>query len=104
MWIVNGPTSIVPLEGEGMLASKVTGQKILPTPACACLLEENLQRELGRAAVRDQVDGKVQVDVEAPRQLRGLLIAIAGELEPLGPPGLYQVGLVGSRHVGSHPA
>src|SRR4029450_4081755 len=50
MWIVNGPTSIVPLEGEGMLARKVTGQKILPTPARACLLEENLQRQVGGTA------------------------------------------------------
>ena len=37
MWIVNGPRSIVPLCGEGMYASKVTGQKILPARARACL-------------------------------------------------------------------
>jgi hypothetical protein len=37
MWIVNGPASIVPVDGEGMEASKVTGQKILPGRAFACL-------------------------------------------------------------------
>ena len=37
MWIVNGPRSIVPLDGDGMEARKVTGQGILPErrePAC----------------------------------------------------------------------
>jgi hypothetical protein len=37
MWIVNGPASIVPLDGEGMLARKVNGPAFCrdaPKPAC----------------------------------------------------------------------
>jgi hypothetical protein len=30
MWIVNGPRSIVPLDGDGMNARKFRGQWILP--------------------------------------------------------------------------
>jgi hypothetical protein len=104
MWIVNGPTSIVPLEGEGMFASKVTGQKILPTPAGACLLEENPQRQVGRTAPLDEVDREVEVDVEPSRQLRRSPRAVAGELELLGPPGLYQVGLLANHQLDSHLA
>src|SRR6266508_7029635 len=65
MWIVNGPASIVPLDGEGMFARRVTGRKrILPTPPASCPLEQDLERQIrGAAAPRDEIDGDVQVDV-----------------------------------------
>jgi hypothetical protein len=36
MWIVNGPRSIVPLDGDGMDARKLTGQGILPGSEASC--------------------------------------------------------------------
>jgi hypothetical protein len=33
MWMVSGPSSIVPDEGEGMEAITFTGRRILPVPA-----------------------------------------------------------------------
>src|ERR671937_2374761 len=69
MWIVSGPTSIVPLCGEGMLARNVTGQKILPAAAGACLLEQDLQGQRRLAAARQELDRKVEVDVRPRRQL-----------------------------------
>src|SRR6266508_560202 len=123
MWIVNGPASIVPLEGDGMLARKVTGQEILPGRAASCPrnadqwrgsggtgrfpqrqtrrqngakngLEQDLQCQLCGAAATEQADRKVQVDVLPQSQLGRRLGAVAGHLELLGPPGLHQLGLV----------
>src|SRR5262245_35643483 len=69
-------------------------QKILPTAAKACLLQQNLQRELGRAAAGEQLDGDVEVDVVPQRQLGGRSGTVARQLELFGPPGLDQNGLV----------
>src|SRR5919198_6563743 len=94
MWIVSGPTSIVPLCGEGMLARNVTGQKILPAAAGACLLEQDLQRQRRLAAARQELDRKVEVDVRPRRQLGRSGRTVARQFELLGPPGLDQLGLI----------
>src|SRR3989442_1204515 len=69
MWIVNGPTSIVPLCGEGMFPRKNTGQGILPGREGACLLQQDLEREFRLAALPEQAHGDVQIDVLPHRQL-----------------------------------
>jgi hypothetical protein len=51
MWIVSGPRSIVPDEGEGMEARKVKADRILPRLADGSALKENLKREFWGTAV-----------------------------------------------------
>src|SRR6266516_5042468 len=94
MWIVNGPRSIVPLCGEGMDASKVTGQKILPDRSASCFLEEDPQRQVGRTALFEQVRREVEVDVEPDGDLRRRRGSVARPLERFRPPGLDQLGLL----------
>ena len=59
--------------------------------ARACRLEQDLQRQLGGTAVRQQLDCAVQVDVVPHGQLGRRGGAVARQLELLGPPGLDQV-------------
>src|ERR1700730_2791182 len=91
MWIVSGPRPIVPREGDGMNARKLTGQRILPTAPGACLLEQDLSGQLGRAARREEIDCDVQIDVLPHRNLRRSLGAVARHFELLCPPSLYQL-------------
>ena len=87
MWIVTGPSSSVPEDGDGMEASSVTAERIVPRRADGARqerLEQDLQGQLGRAAVPEQVDRVVEVDVAAAReQGRGGRL-VAGALELLG--------------------
>src|SRR5687767_2685158 len=85
MWIVTGPRSIVPDDGEGIEARNVTAG-ILPRNAAAVLLEENLQRQVGGTAGAHEVGRVVEVDVEARRDQRRRGRLEARALELLRPP------------------
>ena len=61
---------------------------ILPEEEAAVCLEEDLQRQLGRAAVPEEVGGAVQVDVVPLRKRGRGARVVAGPLELLGPPAL----------------
>ena len=66
MWIVSGPRSIVPDEGDGIEARSGTAGILPGNPTrTGCALEQDLERELGRAARPQQVGRVVQVDVRA---------------------------------------
>ena len=84
MWITNGPTSIVPVCGDGIEAT-ITGrdsavfgvllrarQKVSTAPRCELALvrareqvqlEEDSKREICGAATLEQLDRRVEVDV-----------------------------------------
>src|SRR5438876_2862053 len=94
MWIVSGPRSIVPLCGEGIEASKVTGQGILPDALASCDLEEDPQGDVGGAAPLDQVGRAMEIDVVPDGDLGGCRRSVARPFECLGPPGLDQLGLL----------
>src|SRR5690242_15031796 len=98
-WIENGPTSTVPLCGEGMLARKVTRQRILPAARFACRLQQDFQRQLGRAALREHLDRRVEIDVLARRELGRAGGAVAGQFQLFGPPGLDELRLVANLRV-----
>src|SRR5688572_26241578 len=85
MWIVTGPRSIVPDDGEGIEARNVTAG-ILPGNAGAVRLEQDLQRQVGGTARAHQVGRVVEVDVEACGDQRRCCRLEAGTLELLRPP------------------
>src|SRR5205823_7824192 len=94
MWIVNGPSLYTPVGGEGIEASRDSA--LIERSFCPLRrLQEDLKRELGRAAALEQVDGRVQVDVEARREARGVHRVVARAHQQLGPPALHalQLGL-----------
>ena len=93
MWIVSGPTSTVPLCGEGIEASKVTRQRILPVGRKASS-ENDAERELERTADPEQVDCTVEVDVVPCGDPGRVLSRVAGAFQFLGAPGLDQRVLV----------
>src|ERR1700750_2998008 len=62
MWIVSGPTGIVPVCGEGMNA-RLTRATFCPRSLSPAPLDQDLDRRLVRAALLDEVDREVQVDV-----------------------------------------
>src|SRR5438093_5481794 len=100
MWILSGPTSIVPVCGDGMYARSVNGrERILPKASSSCALQQDLQRELLRAALREQADRPVQVHIVPHRQFGRRLSAVPGHLQLLGSPGLHQLGLLADFHV-----
>src|SRR5215213_261717 len=68
MWIVSGPRSIVPDDGEGMEAKRPTAERILPGSGDGVRLEQDLERELRIATVAEQVDRVVEIDVAAGRE------------------------------------
>src|SRR3954470_6267482 len=61
MWIVSGPRSIVPLCGDGIEARN-TGSTFCPGMAMPAL-DQDVDCGLDRAALLEQLDGAVQVDV-----------------------------------------
>src|SRR5512134_4187180 len=92
MWIVIGPSSRVPEDGDGMEASSVTAERIVPRRADGARhkrLEQDLDGQVGRAAVPEQVDRVVEVDVAAAREQGGGGRLVAGALELLGTPSLH---------------
>src|SRR5205085_5664253 len=66
----NGPRSTTPLCGEGMYASRGT-RGIVPVRRFSRYLEENAESHIVGAALADEVDREVQVDVVAGSELRG---------------------------------
>src|SRR5689334_4336735 len=96
MWIVSGPRSTVPLCGEGNAATGKVTRAILPAEAVARSLEQDPERQLGLAALLEQPDRHVQVDVRARGELGRVLRRVAGPLELLVPPALdpLRLGLV----------
>src|ERR671930_656946 len=71
MWIVSGPTSTVPLDGEGIEATRATA-RFCPPPRSArgsSDLQEDLHGQLGSAEAQKKVDCGVQVDFRPERQL-----------------------------------
>jgi hypothetical protein len=67
--------------------NQVHARNILPRPTFACrplLLEQDLKRDRNRAALADQVDREVQVDVVLGRQPRRVARRVAGALQLLG--------------------
>jgi hypothetical protein len=52
------------------------------------LLEQDLERELWRAASLEQPDRLVKIDIEAGRKPPGSAVAVAGALQFLAPPEL----------------
>src|SRR5215213_5870547 len=97
MRIASGPAWTTPVCGDGMLRSSTCG--ILPAarPARAGnRLEQDLKRQLGRAAAMHEVDRAMEVDVE-PRckRLRSVgLIACAFELGDPPPLDLRQLAVM----------
>src|SRR5256714_7709101 len=87
MWMVSGPTSTVPLCGDGIEASRVTRQRILPV-APETSSENDAKREIERAAEPEQVDRAVEVDVVSHGNLGRGRRRVAGALELLGAPRL----------------
>src|SRR5436309_7208419 len=73
MCTVSGPSSRVPLCGDGNEATSDTGRGILPVSAESARgirLEEDLQRQFRGAAAVEQLDGVVEVDVVAHGESR----------------------------------
>src|SRR5919204_3269858 len=97
MWIESGPTWTTPVCGEGMYASRVTRQDSADDRSHLLGLQQDLEREIGRAAALDQPDRRVEVDVMTDRELGRLVGQIARPLELLQPPSLYQLGLLENR-------
>src|SRR5690348_11792021 len=93
MWIVSGPTSTVPLCGDGIEASKVTRQRILPVGRKASS-ENDAEREFERTAAPEQVDRTMEIDVVPCSDLGRILGRVAGAFQFLGSPGLDQRVLV----------
>src|SRR4051812_26207464 len=91
MWIVSGPRSRVPLCGEGIDA-RVTRATFCPagrTPA----LDENFYGRLVGAALLDQLDREVQVDV-VPRRQRHRIAGVEARADQLlGAPVLHALDL-----------
>ena len=92
MWIVSGPSSSVPDDGDGMEARKVTAG-ILPRLSDGARLEQDLERQLGCAAVAKQVDRVVEIDVGASREQRRRRRLVARTLELFGTPALDSLQL-----------
>src|SRR5919201_2125439 len=86
MWIVSGPAWTIPVCGEGMDASTAP---ILPQRA----LEQDAERELGRAALRDEIDREVEIDLGPPREHLRLRRVVAGARELLDAPALDPLAL-----------
>jgi hypothetical protein len=103
MWIVSGPTSMVPLCGEGIEASRVTRQRILPIAPKASS-ENDPKGEIERAAEPEQVYRAVEVDVVPDGDLGRARRRVPGTLELLDAPRLDQRVLIhevnlSSRHL-----
>src|SRR5215211_1680995 len=95
-WIESGPRSISPRDGDGMLRIGIRG--ILA--AAIRRSEQDLQRQLGRAAVLDQLDRPVEVDVVPGRESGGRGGRVARALELGGAPALHPLQLVPVTDVG----
>ena len=87
MWIVTGPTSKVPDDGEGIEARAGTAHGILPVGGESAL-EEDPERQLGVAPGAHEADRVVQVDVWPGGQHGGGGGLEAGALELAGTPAL----------------
>src|SRR5438105_9935664 len=96
MWIVSGPTWRTPLWGEGIDAVRAGTGGFCPARRASCFqtcLEQDSQRDVGRAARTDEVNRVVQIDVVPRRELLGSLAGIARTLQPLHAPRLDQLQL-----------
>ena len=94
MWITNGPTSIVPVCGDGIEAS--TTAVILPSGPDACVsyvLEEDSECEIRRAATLEQLDRRVEVNVVPHSQPTGRTWLVPGTLELFRTPSLDALDL-----------
>src|SRR5262245_19248345 len=85
-WMCSGPTLTMPVCGDGIDAST---RRLSSSYG----LEEDLEREVDRAAELDQLDRAVQVDVVALGQLSCGSGVVPCPLELLGPPANDAVGL-----------
>src|SRR5687768_14770284 len=108
-----GPSSSSPEEGEGIEATSELTRGILPTMPVACsgrrlrtcrsrrrrardgpeVLEEDRPGELGRTAALDELDGPMEVDVRAGRELRGHGGRVPGAQQLLAAPALDALDL-----------
>src|SRR5215208_1615635 len=89
MWSWSGPRSRTPVDGEGIDAVTRGIYR-----AGARRLEQDAHRELVRAAaLADELDRPVQVDVEALGELGRVAGRVAGALELLGAPLLDALAL-----------
>src|SRR5215212_7075164 len=89
MWIVSGPSSSVPEDGEGIEARSGTGRGILPARLPRRWnerLEQDLQGELGLATAAEEIRRVMQVDIHPARQEHGGGSLVARPLELLGAP------------------
>src|SRR5256885_15307300 len=95
MWIVSGPTSSVPLDGDGREARSRIGLRFCPSPRwpAAGPLGQDLHRELDAAPAAEEVDRVVQVDVVPQRQLEGLGGGVPRPLQLLGAPAVDPLAL-----------
>src|SRR4029079_10577649 len=119
IWIVIGPRSSVPEDGEGIDARSVTADRIVPSRAdgvrknyerhasgaptraragrsralpggspAVGASEQDLERQFWGAAVPEQVDRVVQIDIRATGEEQGGGRLVAGPLELFGAPAL----------------
>src|SRR3954464_13480034 len=91
MWIVSGPRSSVPLCGEGMEArlTRATFCPVVETPAS----DQDVDRRLVGAALLEQLDREVQVDVVPGRQRHRVARVEARADQLLGAPVLDALDL-----------
>src|ERR671939_693960 len=95
MWIVSGPSSSVPVCGEGMKAwlTWATFCPPVPRPAAPSRSDQDLDRRLVRTALLDQLDREVQVDVVTAGEGDGVTGVVAGADELLRAPVLDAIQL-----------